>query len=80
MSSVKIAITMDRQLLAEVDRLVGEGRFPNRSRAIQEAVREKLQHARRTRLAEEAAKLDPQEERAIAEEGLAEEADTWPVY
>lgn len=80
MNSAKIAITLDRQLLAEVDRLVGEGRFPNRSRAIQEAIREKLQRARRTRLGEEAAKLDPQEERAIAEEGLAEEADSWPVY
>jgi len=80
MPSSKIAITLDRLLLAEVDRLVAAGRFPNRSQAIQSAVRERLERIRHTRLAEEAAKLDPAEERAIAEEGLAGEADTWPVY
>ena len=80
MPSSKIAITLDRLLLAEVDRLVAEGRFPNRSQAIQSAVRERLERIRHTRLAEEAAKLDPAEERAIAEEGLAGEADSWPVY
>jgi Arc/MetJ-type ribon-helix-helix transcriptional regulator len=80
MPSAKIAITLDRELLAEVDRLVAAGRFPNRSQAIQSAVRERLDRMRRTRLAEEAAKLDPKEERAIADEGLGGEADTWPVY
>jgi len=80
MPSSKIAITLDRELLAEVDRLVAEGRFPNRSQAIQAAVRDRLDRMRRTRLAEEAAKLDPAEERAIADEGLAGELDSWPVY
>jgi Arc/MetJ-type ribon-helix-helix transcriptional regulator len=80
MPSAKIAITLDRLLLAEVDRLVAAGRFPNRSQAIQAAVRDRLDRMRRTRLAEEAAKLDPKEERAIADEGLGGEADTWPVY
>jgi Arc/MetJ-type ribon-helix-helix transcriptional regulator len=80
MPSSKIAITLDRQLLVEVDRLVAEGRFPNRSQAIQSAVRDRLDRIRHTRLAEEAAKLDPKEERAIADEGLPGEADTWPVY
>jgi len=80
MASAKIAITLDRHLLAEVDRLVAQGRFANRSQAIQSAVRDRLERIRRTRLAEEAAKLDPEEERAIADEGLAGEADTWPVY
>ena len=32
------------------------------------------------RLAEEAARLDPTEERALAEEGLAAEAVDWPAY
>jgi len=80
MPSSKIAITLNRELLVEVDRLVAEGRFPNRSQAIQAAVRDRLDRMRRTRLAEEATKLDPAEERAIADEGLAGELDSWPVY
>ncbi len=80
MAAAKIAITLDKVLLAEVDRLVAEGHFPNRSQAIQSAVRDRLDRIRRTRLTEEAAKLDPKEERALADEGLAGEAESWPVY
>ena len=40
MSKAKIAITVDEQALAEIDRLVSEGMFPNRSQAIEEAVQE----------------------------------------
>jgi len=58
---------MDADLLAELDRLVAEGVFASRSRAVQTAVREKI--ARRRRLADECAKLDPAEEKAMAEEG-----------
>jgi hypothetical protein len=35
---------------------------------------------KRTRLAEECAKLDPIAEQAMAEEGLSEELDRWPEY
>lgn len=80
MGSAKVAITIERSLLAQVDRWVSEGRYPNRSQAIQAAVREKLERARRRRLAEEAAKLDPAEERALAEEGLSVELRSWPGY
>jgi hypothetical protein len=34
----------------------------------------------RTRLAAECAKLDPDEERALAEGGMGEEAAAWPEY
>ncbi|MGH7263324.1 MAG: CopG family ribbon-helix-helix protein [Candidatus Rokuibacteriota bacterium] len=80
MGSAKVAITIERDLLAQVDRWVADGRYPNRSRAIQAAVREKLERSRKRRLAEEAAKLDLDEERALAEEGLASEAAAWPAY
>jgi hypothetical protein len=43
-------------------------------------VREKLERARRRRLTEEATKLDPKEERALAEEGFAAGSETWPGY
>jgi Arc/MetJ-type ribon-helix-helix transcriptional regulator len=80
MAAAKVAITMERDLLSLVDRWVKEGRYPNRSQAIQAAVREKVDRSRRRRLAEEAAKLDPAEERAMAEEGFAAGSETWPAY
>jgi Arc/MetJ-type ribon-helix-helix transcriptional regulator len=80
MGAAKVAITMERDLLSLVDRWVKDGRYPNRSQAIQAAVREKVDRSRRRRLAEEAAKLDPTEERAMAEEGFAAGSETWPAY
>ncbi len=41
---------------------------------------EKLDRLERTRLARECAKLDPQFERAMAEEGMSEELRLWPEY
>lgn len=80
MGSAKVAISINEELLAQIDRWVEEGRYPNRSQAIQAAVREKLERARRRRLADEATKLDPKEERALAEEGFAAGSETWPAY
>ena len=54
--------------------------FPNRSKAIQEAVKEKLERLKRTRLAEECAKLDPEFEENMAEEGFPLEIEEWPKY
>jgi Arc/MetJ-type ribon-helix-helix transcriptional regulator len=54
--------------------------YPNRSRVIQEAVAEKLARIDRSRLARECAKLEPTEERALAEEGMSEEMSQWPTY
>ena len=80
MSRLKVAITLDEESLRSVDRLVGEGRFPNRSQAIQEAVDEKLARLARSRLATECAKLDPALEQALAEEGAGAELARWPEY
>jgi Arc/MetJ-type ribon-helix-helix transcriptional regulator len=80
MSSVKVAITLDRETLRRVDGLVSKSVFPNRSRAIQAAVTEKLARMERSRLATECAKLDPRFEKALAEEGLGQELEAWPEY
>jgi Arc/MetJ-type ribon-helix-helix transcriptional regulator len=80
MCGAKIAITIDQDLLTRLDRLVKERRFPNRSRAVQEALRDKLDRIERSRLARECAKLDPQIEQQLAEEGLAEDLEQWPEY
>ncbi len=80
MSKTKIAITLDEQYIDQLDRLVSEHVFQNRSQAIQKAVEEKLSKMKRTRLAKECAKLDRVFERATAEEGLTEDLSQWPEY
>ena len=80
MGSIKVAITIDSGTLERVDGLVARKVFPNRSRAIQSAVAEKLARMERGRLASECAKLDPKFEKALAEEGLGQELDAWPEY
>jgi metal-responsive CopG/Arc/MetJ family transcriptional regulator len=80
MSTTKVAVSIDSDLIAEVDQLVARDVFPNRSKAIQEALRDKLSRLKRTRLARESAKLDRKEEQAMADEGLALEQSEWPAY
>jgi Arc/MetJ-type ribon-helix-helix transcriptional regulator len=75
---VKIAVTLDREMVVRLDELVAENRFPSRSRAIQEAIRDKLQRLQRNRLARECAKLDPAFEQAMAEESLTEDVRHGP--
>lgn len=73
----KIAVTLDRKTVADLDRWVREGKYPNRSRALQSAVDILNERDKRTRLARELAKLDPNQEKQLAEEGLG---DQWPKY
>jgi len=80
MRTSKVAISIEKATLEQLDRLVHDRVFPSRSRAIQEAIEEKLSRLKRTRLAEECAKLDPGAEQAMAEEGLSEELCQWPEY
>jgi Arc/MetJ-type ribon-helix-helix transcriptional regulator len=63
-----------------VDALVRQRRFANRSQAVEMAVRSTLDRLQRTRLAEACNQLDPDEERALAEEGIAGELAEWPKY
>lgn len=80
MPKLKVAVTLERSLLNEVDALVEAREYSNRSQAIEAAVAETLARRSRTRLAAECAKLDPAEERALAEEGMSAEAGSWPEY
>jgi len=79
MARAKIAITVDERAVAEIDRLVREGVFANRSQAFEAAVKERVERLRQTRLARESAKLSAAEEQALAEEGYAGEGE-WPEY
>jgi Arc/MetJ-type ribon-helix-helix transcriptional regulator len=74
----KIAVTLDERTVADLDRWVREGRYPNRSRALQSAVNLLSEREKRTRLARELSKIDPREERELAEQGLGDRS--WPEY
>jgi Arc/MetJ-type ribon-helix-helix transcriptional regulator len=77
--AARVAITIDEKLLGELDRWVANGEFPNRSRAVQEAVRSFRQaRMRRGRLLRELARLDPNEERALADEAFTADEE-WPA-
>jgi metal-responsive CopG/Arc/MetJ family transcriptional regulator len=80
MPKTKVAVTVDAALLERVDELVHQRRFANRSQAVERALAETLERQARTRLARESAKLDPREEKALADEGLGGSLDTWPEY
>jgi Arc/MetJ-type ribon-helix-helix transcriptional regulator len=80
MSRAKVAIALDARTLEQLDHLVEQRVFPNRSQAIQVAVEERLEPLSRRRLALECAKLDPSFEQAMAEEGMGAELGEWPTY
>jgi metal-responsive CopG/Arc/MetJ family transcriptional regulator len=80
MAASKIAITIDDKVLKKLDLLVKSKVFSNRSKAIQEAVADKLKRLEQTRLARECAKLDPNYEQNMAEEGFSMEIGEWPEY
>ena len=80
MTVLKIAITIDDKALKQIDFLVKSKMFPNRSRAIQEAITEKLSRLEKRRLAQECSKLDPAFEQSLSEEGLSSELEEWPAY
>jgi metal-responsive CopG/Arc/MetJ family transcriptional regulator len=80
MPKTKVALTLDSALLERVDELVARRRFRNRSQAVEAALADKVQRLARTRLARESGKLNPQEEKGLAEEGLVDTLDSWPEY
>ena len=80
MEKTKVAISINTQTLDRLDRMVKRRIFTNRSKAIQDAVEEKLSRLERGRLAAECAKVEVAPERAMAEEGIAEDLARWPEY
>ncbi len=80
MPKTKVALTLDTELLDQVDELVAKQKFRNRSQAIEAALADKLRRLARTRLARESAKLDPDEEKQLADDSLTDVLDSWPEY
>jgi hypothetical protein len=54
--------------------------MPKQRKPTKDVPRAKPLPRDRTRLAREASKLDPKEEQAMAEEGIARDLEEWPDY
>ena len=80
MATTKIAITLEKTLVDKLDEMVKKELFPSRSKAIQEAVKEKIIRLDKGRLDRECANLDPKFEQEMAEEGISIVLDEWPEY
>ena len=80
MATAKIAITIEKDVLTRLDLLVKSQIFANRSKAIQEAIKEKLNKLEHNRLEVECSKLNPDFEQTLADEGLFSEIEEWPEY
>ncbi len=80
MNTAKIAISLEIDLLKKIDSFVRKKLFPNRSKAIQIALKEKVNRIEKNRLASECAKLDPKFEKQMADFGLERDLEEWPEY
>jgi Arc/MetJ-type ribon-helix-helix transcriptional regulator len=80
MAKAKIAVTIDQKIVLRLDQLVKQDAFTNRSQAIEEALRDKLQRIDRTLLVRELTKLVPTDEKALADEGISSDTAEWPEF
>lgn len=80
MSTTRVAVSLRTTTVRRLDRLVKTRMYPNRSDAIEEALREKIFKTNHGRLKRECAKLDRTTEQALAEEGMESELTEWPEY
>lgn len=80
MGKAKIAITTDKRIVGRIDHLVSQKAFSNRSQAIEEALQEKLSRMDKSKLAIETAKLDPNYEKSLSEEGITMDMSEWPKF
>lgn len=80
MNKSRIVISINSLVLNRLDAWVQNERYASRSEAIEQAVEAQLKHLQRTRLSEQCALLDADEEQAMADMGLAEDAAAQPAF
>ena len=73
MATKSINITIDEELLAKLDVFVSAGRYPNRSRSIEDAIKTKLKELDEEAIGEQAKLLNKNE----SEEWFEGELKTW---
>ena len=80
MSVGKVTVSIESDVLKQLDALVRERVFSNRSQAVHTAVKEKIERLNKSRLTRACELLDPIEEQAYAEIGVSADLEEWPEY
>ncbi|MFM9904116.1 MAG: ribbon-helix-helix domain-containing protein [Pyrinomonadaceae bacterium] len=80
MSVAKVTVSIESEVLKQLDGLVSDRVFANRSQAMGAAVKEKIARLNKSRLARACELLDPVEEQAFAEIGASADLEEWPEY
>ena len=80
MSVAKVTVSIESDVLRQLDQLVSDRVFTNRSQAMGSAVKEKIARLNKSRLARACEMLDPDEEQAFAELGANADLEEWPEY
>ncbi len=76
----KVAITVEKEILRELDLMVKEKNLPSRSKAIEEAISQLIENWRKKRLFEQLRKLDIEAEKAEAEASIDAVNEAWQKY
>ena len=78
MPNTRVTITLDEEMVSQLDKLVKHGVFASRSKAIQVALEEKLSQIQKVRLSRDYLKLDQVFDKDITERRRRSTDDDWP--
>ncbi|HAA86377.1 MAG TPA: CopG family transcriptional regulator [Kosmotogaceae bacterium] len=76
----KVAITIEKDILRELDLMVKEKNIPSRSKAIEDAISQLIENWRKNRLYEQLRNLDVEAEKAEAEASVDAVNEAWQKY
>jgi Arc/MetJ-type ribon-helix-helix transcriptional regulator len=80
MNTVRLAVSLEKNVIEQIDLLVKDKHYPSRSQLIRSAVKEKISKLNKSRLATECEKLDSKFEVNLSEESFISEIEEWPEY
>ena len=80
MPTQKITITLEKNTVDDIDKLVKVNKYKSRSKAIQRAIEEYLKLVEKQKLYSQIDKLDEAEEMKMAEETMEAVNEIWDEY
>jgi metal-responsive CopG/Arc/MetJ family transcriptional regulator len=80
MPTQKLTITLEKNTVDDIDKLVKVNKYKSRSKAIQRAIEEYLKLIEKQKLYAEIDKLDEAEEMKVAEESMEAVNEIWDEY
>ena len=80
MGTTQILVSLDDETVAQLGALVKNGGYTSLDSVVAESIAMRLALGRSKSLAEQCALLDPENEKALAEEGMSEALRSWPEY